>query len=411
MNDTLRTFIAIDSHGNTTTPITNLNVNAFNGSLWTSDNFPTTNTETSSYYKWDSKINAKGWYLLRVLKYDENGIINNSKIPQRYKLYFSNTQQTTTTVFNKIEDIDNIPPLDDCASVEGFVVGSILTISLTFSYLNCFKVDEIDIDNRYIIVSIVNSIKDPFDEHPKVGTSPYYKGACLITGMYNVNKQPYEMLTNEYVSNGVVNLSYNSSSFGDCNVVAGYNSTAFGPDHNTYEAYSTTLGNNNTVCGYSSCAIGQANTVYGEKSFAVGAHNKMIGSFGSTLGHQNSAIIQSELQHGVEWACSGCLVAGNRNYLNLCNNKKVGFPSNIVLGLGLSSIHPTQTILGRYNNNQEDSILEIGWGSSAKDPKNVFRINKNGYICLPIYENGKRTNDEAKLRVNRVNGVLSLDFV
>lgn len=51
-------------------------------------------------------------------------------------------------------------------------------------------------------------------------------------------------------------------------------------------------------------------------------------------------------------------------------------------GFRTEAKYPYQTVLGKYNNNIESSVFEIGYGDDSYNKKNVFRVDKNGNVII-----------------------------
>ena len=86
------------------------------------------------------------------------------------------------------------------------------------------------------------------------------------------------------------------------------------------------------------------------------------------------------------------------------NNIKIG-DSQFAFGDGLKSSYDNQFIIGKYNANNSDSIVEIGNGTSNTNRSNLLRITKDGYVYLkPRSSNGNNT-----LSVSINNTGLNLD--
>lgn len=59
-------------------------------------------------------------------------------------------------------------------------------------------------------------------------------------------------------------------------------------------------------------------------------------------------------------------------------------------GFHTEAKYPYQTVLGKYNNNMESSVFEIGYGDDIYNKKNVFRVDKSGnVIAMGDIKNGE----------------------
>lgn len=83
-------------------------------------------------------------------------------------------------------------------------------------------------------------------------------------------------------------------------------------------------------------------------------------------------VLEPEDAYGVEFS----LISGQYN------TATDAFFSNL-LGERLKNNYKHKTVLGKYNENKEETYLEIGWGSANNDRKNIFEVNKDGTATLP----------------------------
>ena len=91
--------------------------------------------------------------------------------------------------------------------------------------------------------------------------------------------------------------------------------------------------------------------------------NNQIGENVSAFGENINALEASD-----------SLSCGEQNIISNLAKKVFQF------GKGLVSKFPYQFQLGKFNNNKERNLLEVGFGDNALDTKNVFEIDKNGLI-------------------------------
>lgn len=363
----------------------NLNVNVFQEKGWNSENFPTNATSDMKYHNngdWASKISAKGWFLGKIEEIKKSG----QKFSD-YKIWLTNKQQNSEIVYNGTIDTKLL------VSIDNIKVNHILSVYTAQSYTNNCLVTSVNSD-KSITVKIVNTDTNPFSL--AFGYSPYFKGVVLITGeasntttaanykgkLDTKNYNPFDFITNKYISNGIVEVGYNNLSSGDSNTLAGFTGAALGPDHTIYDGYSMSFGRANTVFGYSSGAIGQSNKVFGEKSIAVGAVNQIAASFSFASGYNNKIFGYNRFVNGVGYAYSGITVGGSSNTIDLRNQSTpLDYPANTVFGYNLLSYTPGQTVFGRYNENTNSAFV-VGAGTSNTDRKNILELNTKGDLSL-----------------------------
>ena len=403
---------SIDNIDGSNLKFSNLNVNAFQEKGWNSENFPTNATNA----KWPSVVSSKGWFLGKVQKTN-----NYSSTNREYYIWLTGIQQKSSIVYGGTINSSLL------VTPENISINHILTIYTGQSYINKFLVTGVATgdDGKAITIKIID-LYNTIDPFTTFNFSPYFKGVVLITGKASENKfikdkngidtttpdlswvgligtdtyNPINYITSKYIRNGIVELGYCNLSVGDSNSIGGFMNSAFGPDNITFDGYSTALGNQNTIMGYSSSAIGQANKIYGEKTIAAGDHNKVAANF-SLISGTNNIVKHSSLTIDNEKSYSGFFVSGGYNTLDISDaNNNLGYPSNALLGYRLISNYPGQIIVGRYNNNKSDNLLEVGYGTSSKRA-NVFEITKNGVIRVPVFDetNNAHTGEYVELRV------------
>lgn len=139
----------------------------------------------------------------------------------------------------------------------------------------------------------------------------------------------------------------------------------------------------------SNLIAGGSNTVDTERSIVVGYSNNVTGSYDAIFGSGNVINASYSLNGGGANIINGAyhLVAGNNNEIsgqyNITSgqdNKNAGWNSaTFGKGLTVNSGNTAQTILGQYNKNKNNTILEIGWGSKDT-PKNIFEVYRDGVV-------------------------------
>lgn len=160
--------------------------------------------------------------------------------------------------------------------------------------------------------------------------------------------------------------------------------------------FNAIFGNNNTFTSTNSLReanliAGGSNIVDTERSIVVGYNNNVKGSFDAVFGQGNIADANRSIIGGYLNTVNGGghlvngegnTAGGIDNFTTGANNTNEGWYSatigkHLIVGKG----NTTQTVLGQYNNNKNNTILEIGWGSEEA-PKNVFEVYKDGVVKI-----------------------------
>lgn len=77
------------------------------------------------------------------------------------------------------------------------------------------------------------------------------------------------------------------------------------------------------------------------------------------------------------------------------NNVASGIYSH-VSGYYNEAKYPYQTVIGKYNNNMENNVFEIGYGDDIYNKKNIFRVDKKGnVIAMGDIKNGNGVSLES----------------
>lgn len=141
------------------------------------------------------------------------------------------------------------------------------------------------------------------------------------------------------------------------------------------------FGKNNISQGDWTLTSGYGNIANGRYSASVGVDNKS-GYATMSLGKNNDG----------SRALSGVLLGQDNK-----TDKYTLQP--ILIGKGLTSNYDNQVILGQYNKNKSDNILEIGNGKNTSNSSNVFEIKKDG----SVYVNEKLFSTEETIETYSLN--------
>lgn len=72
-------------------------------------------------------------------------------------------------------------------------------------------------------------------------------------------------------------------------------------------------------------------------------------------------------------------VSGNNSFSGGTNTSVSG-DNTFGFGEGIASGYSNQFIVGRYNNNSDNTVFEVGYGTSDADRKNIFSVEKDGTV-------------------------------
>ena len=114
--------------------------------------------------------------------------------------------------------------------------------------------------------------------------------------------------------------------------------------------------------------------VVGGEIFNNYVRNKASGKFSHAEGNNTEASGDSSHAEG-----SGTRVSGNSSFVGGTNTSVTG-SNTFGFGEGGISDYSNQFIVGRFNSNADDNIVEVGYGNSDTDRKNIFSIEKSGTV-------------------------------
>ena len=164
----------------------------------------------------------------------------------------------------------------------------------------------------------------------------------------------------------------NNTAKGNCSHAEGSDSTASG-DASHAEGSGTAIGRYSHAEGFSTNAKVQYSHAEGyetkatkDASHAEGAYTEARGKYSHAEGYRT--IADTDYSHAEGW-----------------NTYAQGYASHAG-GTGTFAGFGNQTAIGQYNDNQTDSLFEIGNGTSDTNRSNAFRVTKEGdvYSCGDI---------------------------
>lgn len=181
-----------------------------------------------------------------------------------------------------------------------------------------------------------------------------------------------------------------------------------------------TFGDNNINVGESNLVGGGYNTVIGRRNIVGGYNNKLNGYYSIVGGLENTVNTNSAETAGKNNTVSGsCHITNGRNNTvsgegNLTtgkDNSNLGYQGTIHgVGLEIKEGHTAQTVLGYYNDNKSNTLLEIGYGNDHRDRKNIFEVyndgtvkTEQGTLSTQEYVNETVAAPKTKLNIGRNN--------
>ncbi len=140
----------------------------------------------------------------------------------------------------------------------------------------------------------------------------------------------------------------------------------------TGEKSVTQDGNDNVASGDNSVAFGQSNTVSGKNSVALGQDNEATGSESIALGDDNTASGNNAIAEGHLTVASGSSSHSEGN-----STESAGKYSHAE-GLGTKAVGVASHAQGQYNVGNDDTLDEVGMGTSDTDRKNAEETKTDG---------------------------------
>ena len=150
--------------------------------------------------------------------------------------------------------------------------------------------------------------------------------------------------------------------------------------------YSVSLGNSNMARGESSIGLGYQNTVTGVAAAAIGRENDISGDVAIGLGKSLKVTKENSVAIGL-----ASQITGEKSYS---------------LGEGLKLSNNQTYAIGKYNENLNDSFLEIGQGTADNSRKNIFKFTNNGdaYFTNNLFVSKDEDNNPINI-LSRINEI------
>lgn len=134
-----------------------------------------------------------------------------------------------------------------------------------------------------------------------------------------------------------------------------------------------TAGNENTASGQFSVAIGSYNTASHLYSVAIGEHNTASGEYSVAIGSYNTASNPYSLAVGEnnDVGSPYSFAFGRHNYITAGDHCTC-------IGEYLTAYYDNQTIIGKYNNYDDDCAFSIGNGTDEYNRSNALTVDWDG---------------------------------
>lgn len=174
----------------------------------------------------------------------------------------------------------------------------------------------------------------------------------LIVGGFWIQKTDYLCVIKQLTADGYVDIYRND----------GFNTTT----DSTKIGRIGDAGEGSVLFGRGCTASGTCSQAFGEFNSATGENSNVGGIYCTSKGHNSSV------------GGSSSTASENAN-------------NSIIHGEGLASKYKNQAVFGQYNDNQSDSLFEVGNGSST-NKSNAFSVGKNGNATVKEQLNARSLN-------------------
>jgi hypothetical protein len=181
-----------------------------------------------------------------------------------------------------------------------------------------------------------------------------------------------------------------SVSIGQGTDAAGYASTSLGYFTNAFGHYSTAMGNSSTSLGDYSTSSGKSCQASGDYTVSLGKDNTAFGDYATSLGLQASADGIASFSAGFNTEADGISAVSIGSNSSATGTVAVAIGNitsadgdySTALGHNTISVGDYSIAMGRFNVGFSNTILELGYGTSAANRRNAMTIRDNGFIGL-----------------------------
>lgn len=293
-------------------------------------------------YTSEPNFSCKGWYLASNIfnpydKYPPSEFIKDPNLNINCVL-LSDERVPFETAKNRSGDSEYSGFDKNSKILSELEHGDILTFKNDWNFINAIEVDYVE-GNRLWFKYIAENIPETY--------APY---------MYDLQEYGDHVL-------GASVRCFNKPDAGYIEF-GGINSTSIGGGSNTSRGYlSTTIGGRRNINNADfTTVIGEDNRVDGKSSFVIGNANTLLQEDCGIVGHKN--YIAANVRQG--------FIFGGNNITNQENSVLVG--RGLTLNRQTSSL--TRTLIGRFNNPEEDAAVVIGTGQGPTDLYNSAIIDR-----------------------------------
>lgn len=195
--------------------------------------------------------------------------------------------------------------------------------------------------------------------------------------------------TAKALGRGSVSIGRNLKNKGNYSVLCGDNNNS-----DAQVSFTCGAGNLVTDTAYAAIVGGTANSVAAEKSFVIGSHNSVPyqGFHSLVAGSYNYAQVNDSIVVGLENNVKGSavIIGGRKNIVGLNNGIVLGEDNSVGIyeqntrnifaigsGLQVSGSFSNRVVIGTYNNDNGNTILQVGNGSNYVR-SNAFEVFKDG---------------------------------
>lgn len=189
---------------------------------------------------------------------------------------------------------------------------------------------------------------------------------------------------------GATATANRSVAIGDNSAAKGEHSFAFGNGASAEESNSVAIGSGAHATGVSSVAIGNEAKASGEhavsigngtkatgiKSFANGFTTTASGECSQASGNNTTASGMASVAEGHTTTASGDCSHASGSHTQAIGACSAAFGDHTVAG------HGNQFAIGAFNENDENSLFEIGCGEADTARNTVFKVDKEGNTAL-----------------------------
>ena len=255
--------------------------------------------------------------------------------------------------------------------------------------------DEIGEDNKYFFTGLLISDETAGDVATEFKLHAFLDGGAIncaefIPNIRSGSGTDGSKPTSLIFGDGATATADRSIAIGDQANASGAHSFAFGNGASAEEGNSVAIGSGAKAQKLNSVAIGNEAIASGEHAVAVGTEIEASGAYSFASGHSTTAEGQYSKASGNSTTAGGVAstaegndtiaggdyshAGGNGSQANgVCS---AAFGNNTIAG------HDNQFVIGAFNENDENSLFEIGCGEADAARNTVFKVDKEGNTTL-----------------------------